>query len=327
MKNGLMLLDLNEICEPTAQDLSELEELGEDINELSEEESEDDADEYYSEDSIKMYMYEMGRINLLTSEEEKELGKMIAEGGEKAVVARNKLVEANLRLAMFNAKKFIGCGMSLEDVNSMAIEGLIRAAEKFDYTKGFKFSTYATWWVRQSITRGLADEGNLIRIPVHLGDSIQKVKKAQKLLSMNGVADPTVDEIAEYTGIDRDKVENIMNSSYNVVSFDLRVGDDKETTLGELIKDENSVDPGKAVEINERAKAIDSALSVLTEKEALVLKCRFGIGLEKSMTLEEIAHLEGFGVTRERVRQIETKALRKIKRSPMAMNLLKDFAS
>lgn len=308
--------------EPTYEELCLLEkELENDIYDETE-----DA-EFYSEEAIQMYLNDIGKIALLTKEEEQQLGEIIAEGGPGAIEARNKLVSSNLRLVMHYAKKYVGRNVDLMDLNLMGIEGLIRAAEKYDYTMNFRFSTYATAWIMQAITRGIADEGSTVRIPVHMNEVIYKVNRAQKVLSQELSHEPTVIEIAEFTGISENKVKQALESKHNIISFDTKVGEDGDTTIGDLLEDKNASDPCDVVVDSELRDVLENVLDFLTEKEALVLKLRFGIGIEKPMTLEEISKYGEFDVTRERIRQIEEKALRKIRRSHAAMSQLREFAS
>jgi len=288
---------------------------------------EEDNDTTEMDDCMKSYLKQIGQISLLTQEEEQRLGKIIKEGKEGAMEARNRLVEANLRLVVHCAKKYLGRGVAMEDLNVMGTEGLIRAAEKFDYEMGYRFSTYAIWWIKQSIARGIADEGSAVRVPVHMNDTIYKVKRAKKMILQQNGYEPTVEEIVEYTGLPIPKVMAAIESMYSVVSMDTKVGDDGDTTIEGFLADENAVSPeGMAVQQGLK-EAVQEVLAQLLPKEALVIALRFGIGTEKTMTLEEIASLPGFNVTRERIRQIETKALRKIKRSVAMKECLRDFAS
>lgn len=286
-----------------------------------------ESDDFYLGNSMQMYLADIGKISLLSAEEEIELGKTLREGGDEAIQARNTLINANLRLVVHYAKCFLGRGVDLEDLNAMGIEGLIKAAEKYDYTMGCKFSTYATWWIKQAISRGIADEASLVRIPVHMNEVIHKVRKAQKFLNQEYGEEPTVGEIAEYLDIPEKTVLAAFGAMYNIVSFDTKVGEDGDNTLEDFLADENADDPCD-VAINSGLKeAVQNVLGQLEPKEALVLSLRNGIGRSYPMTLEEIANLPEFGVTRERIRQIEEKAIRKIQRSPKMMNLLRDFAA
>ena len=288
---------------------------------------EEKEDIYYSGDSMHLYLKEIGRIPLLSSEEEAWLGKEIKEGGPNAVDARNRLVQANLRLVVHCAKRFLGRGMDMEDLNAMGTEGLIRAAEKYDYTLGFRFSTYATWWICQAISRGLADEAGPVRIPVHLQEMINKVRKAQKALYQDKAAEPTVGEIAGYLNVTEEAVMTAVHAMYSTVSLDKKTGKDEDITIGEFLPDENAEDPCETAVNEGLRKAVRSVLGMLEPKEALVLSLRYGIDVPHPMTLEAIAGRPEFGVTRERIRQIEEKALRKIRRSPKMIKLLRDYAA
>ena len=285
------------------------------------------SEDSYIGDSMQMYLASIGRIPLLTAEKEIELGEKIREGGEESFAARNELVQANLRLVVHYAKRFLGRGIELEDLNAMGIEGLIKAAEKFDYTMGFRFSTYASWWIKQAISRGIADEVGTVRIPVHMSETIQRVRSAQRCLNQEKGKEPTVAEIAEYLSVPEKTVIEATNAMFNIISFDTKVGEDGETTFEDFLADENVDDPCDAAICKGLKEAVQSVLGQLYPKEALVLSLRFGIGVPYAMTLEDIAKLPNFGVTRERIRQIESKALRKIRRSPRMSGLLKDFAA
>lgn len=285
------------------------------------------SDDYYLGDSMQLYLAEIGKIPLLTSEEEIELGRIIKEGGEAALQARNDLINANLRLVVHYAKRFLGRGVEFEDLNAMGIEGLFKAAEKYDYTMGYKFSTYASWWINQAISRGIADEASIVRIPIHMNEVMHKVRKAQKFLNQEYGEEPTVGEIAEYLSIPEKTVLAAFGAMYNIVSFDTKIGEDGDTTLEDFLADENADDPCDVAVDSALKEAVQTVLGQLEPKEALVLSLRNGIGVTYPMTLEEIANLPEFGVTRERVRQIENKALRRIQRSPKMMNLLRDFVA
>jgi len=286
-----------------------------------------ESDDFYLGNSMQMYLADIGKIPLLSAEEEIELGKTLLGGGDEATQARNTLINANLRLVVHYAKRFLGRGVDLEDLNAMGIEGLIKAAEKYDYKMGCKFSTYATWWIMQAISRGIATEASLVRIPVHMNEVIHKVRKAQKFLNQEYGEEPTVGEIAEYLDIPEKTVLAAFGAMYNIVSFDTKVGEDGDTTLEDFLADENADDPCDVAMNSGLKEAVQNVLGQLEPKEALVLSLRNGIGRSYPMTLEEIANLPEFGVTRERIRQIEEKAIRKIQRSPKMMNLLRDFAA
>ena len=280
---------------------------------------------FYSDDAMKQYLLEISKIPLLSAEEEKELGKVIREGGQAAALeARNKLVEANLRLVVFFAKKYIGSGVELEDLNAMGREGLIRAAQKFDYSLGIRFSTYASWWIKQAITRGVVTAKSL-RIPFNLKAKIQKVQRTQEFLTKQCGVDPSFEELAEYLSISEKELLDILAAMYKTVSIDQKVGEDGEATIGDFLADEQADDPYEVAKKKALKEAMGRVLGMLEPKEALVLALRYGMGQMRPMTLEEIANLPQFGVTRERIRQIEKRAIRNIKRSPKMMGLLKEF--
>lgn len=280
----------------------------------------------YVGNSMELYLKDLDHVKRLTEEEEVALGKIIAEGGEKAKEAVNRLVEGNLRLAIFFAKKYKIDSISLEDINMMACEGLIRAAQKFDYTRGVRFSTYAAWWITQSIRRGITNEAGTIRKPVHMNGIINKVRKAQKELEQKLSREATAEEIALFTGLAQEQVKTALKAMVRVVSFDAKVTNDGDTTLLEMVADNNSPDICDTVIEEGLRTALLNALSILSEKEATVLKLRNGIGGGRQMTLEEIGKLPQFGVSRERVRQIEIKAIRKLRHSAAVRNALMDFA-
>lgn len=311
--------------------IGELEQLEEDIESANEEDIESlfqaDSVDAADIDGFRLYLRNIGNIPLLTADEEKEYGKIIREGGAGAKEARNRLVESNLKLAVHFAKKNIGRGVDIEDLNTMGIEGLIRAAEKFDYTKGFRFSTYASWWIKQAINRGIAEQGTTVRIAVHMGETIRKVKKAQDAILQETHRDATVSEIAERANLTEEKVMTAIESMYTTVSMDMKVGEDGDTALEDFLKDTNAIDPCENALQKGLVEAIGRVLGQLPPKEALVLKFRFGLGGVEAKTLEEIANLPGFMVTRERIRQIENKALRRIRHNYALKKELMDFAS
>ena len=260
------------------------------------------------DDPVKIHLREIGKIPLLTGEEEQELAKKTAQGDEEA---RDRLIVANMRLVVSIAKHYVGRGMPLLDLIQEGYSGLIKAVDKFDYTKGYKFSTYATWWIRQSITRSIADQARTIRIPVHMVETISRVKKAQnKLLGENG-HEPTTNEIAQELGMTPERVREIIRIAQDPVSLEAPVGEEEDSFLGDFIPDEDAPAPidmaMKAVFKDELNKALDS----LPEREREVLKFRYGVGYDRSHTLEEVGRQ--FKVTRERIRQIEAKALRKLR--------------
>ncbi len=271
------------------------------------------------DDPVKVYLKEIGRVPLLTSEEEVELAIRISNGD---VAAKQRLSEANLRLVVSIAKRYLGRGMQFLDLIQEGNLGLIKAVEKFDYTKGFKFSTYATWWIRQAITRAIADQARTIRIPVHMVETINKVKKVQsQLLHQNG-HEPSADEIAEEIDMPVDKVREIMRVAQEPVSLETPIGEEEDSHLGDFIPDNDAPAPADAASHTMLREQLSDVLSTLTPREAKVLRLRFGLEDGRSRTLEEVG--KEFNVTRERIRQIEAKALRKL-RHPSRSRKLKDY--
>lgn len=271
------------------------------------------------DDPVKIYLREIGRVPLLTSEEEIELAVKISDGDQKA---KQRLTEANLRLVVSIAKKYVGRGMYFLDLIQEGNVGLIKAVDKFDYQKGFKFSTYATWWIRQAITRAIADQARTIRIPVHMVETISKVKKvSSQLLHENG-HDPTPEEIAEKLEMPVEKVREIMRIAQDPVSLETPIGEEEDSHLGDFIPDDDAPAPAEAASHTLLREQLNEVLNTLTEREAKVLKLRFGLEDGKSRTLEEVG--QRFEVTRERIRQIEAKALRKL-RHPSRSKKVKDF--
>lgn len=271
-------------------------------------------------DPVRMYLKEIGRIPLLTREEEIRLAQRVEAGDP---VAKKGLTDANLRLVVSIAKKYIGRGMTFLDLIQEGNKGLIRAVEKFDWTKGFKFSTYATWWIRQAITRSIADQARTIRIPVHMVETINKLMRTSRRLMQELGREPTPEEIGKEMEMDPDKVREILKISQNTTSLESPVGTgDDESVLGDFIADEKQVSPYDATSQQMLRENIDEVLSALSDREAKVLKMRFGLSGNKMMTLEEVGRK--FGVTRERIRQIEAKALRKLKH-PSRRKKLQDF--
>ena len=312
-----------------AQGIEIVEDMGEikiDEIELSYEESKDEnAGTQSSEqsvtidDPVKVYLKEIGRVPLLTSEEEVELAIRISDGD---VQAKQRLSEANLRLVVSIAKRYLGRGMQFLDLIQEGNLGLIKAVEKFDYTKGFKFSTYATWWIRQAITRAIADQARTIRIPVHMVETINKVKKVQsQLLHQNG-HEPSPDEIAEEIDMPVDKVREIMRVAQEPVSLETPIGEEEDSHLGDFIPDNDAPAPADAASHTMLREQLSDVLSSLTPREAKVLRLRFGLEDGRSRTLEEVG--KEINVTRERIRQIEAKALRKL-RHPSRSRKLKDY--
>ncbi len=271
------------------------------------------------DDPVKVYLKEIGRVPLLTPEEETSLAMRIIEGDEKA---KKRLSEANLRLVVSIAKRYVGRGMQFLDLIQEGNLGLIKAVEKFDYTKGFKFSTYATWWIRQAITRAIADQARTIRIPVHMVETINKVKKvSSQLLHKNG-HEPSAEEIAEELEMPVDKVREIMRVAQEPVSLETPIGEEEDSHLGDFIPDDDAPAPADAASHTLLKEQLEEVLASLTDREAKVLRLRFGLEDGRPRTLEEVG--KEFDVTRERIRQIEAKALRKL-RHPSRSKKLKDF--
>ncbi|HHX57617.1 MAG TPA: RNA polymerase sigma factor RpoD [Clostridiales bacterium] len=271
------------------------------------------------DDPVKIYLKEIGRVPLLSAEEEIELAQRMATGD---TYARKRLSEANLRLVVSIAKKYVGRGMQFLDLIQEGNLGLIKAVEKFDYTKGFKFSTYATWWIRQAITRAIADQARTIRIPVHMVETITKVKKvSSQLLHENG-HDPTPDEIAARLEIPVERVREIMRIAQDPVSLETPIGEEEDSHLGDFIPDDDAPAPAEAASLMLLKEQLNEVLATLTDREAKVLRLRFGLEDGRSRTLEEVG--KEFDVTRERIRQIEAKALRKL-RHPSRSKKVKDF--
>ena len=277
------------------------------------------ADGVSIDDPVKVYLKEIGRVPLLTPDEEVDLAVRITNGDE---AAKKRLSEANLRLVVSIAKRYLGRGMQFLDLIQEGNLGLIKAVEKFDYTKGFKFSTYATWWIRQAITRAIADQARTIRIPVHMVETINKVKKvSSQLLHANG-REPSAEEIAEELDMPVDKVREIMRVAQEPVSLETPIGEEEDSHLGDFIEDDTASEPSEAASFTLLKEQLVEVLSTLTPREEKVLKLRFGIEDGRTRTLEEVG--KEFNVTRERIRQIEAKALRKL-RHPSRSKKLKDF--
>ena len=277
------------------------------------------ADGVAIDDPVKVYLKEIGRVPLLTPDEEVDLAVRISNGDE---AAKKRLSEANLRLVVSIAKRYLGRGMQFLDLIQEGNLGLIKAVEKFDYTKGFKFSTYATWWIRQAITRAIADQARTIRIPVHMVETINKVKKvSSQLLHANG-REPSAEEVAEELDMPVDKVREIMRVAQEPVSLETPIGEEEDSHLGDFIPDDDAPAPADAASHTLLKETLSSVLDSLTPREEKVLRLRFGLEDGRSRTLEEVG--KEFNVTRERIRQIEAKALRKL-RHPSRSKKLKDF--
>lgn len=270
------------------------------------------------DNSIKIYMREMGQFSMLSADEEIKLANRIAEGDQSA---KNELVEANLRLVVSLARHYQGCGLSYQDLIQEGNIGLIKAAEKFDVSKGFRFSTYASWWIKQALSRAIADQSRTIRIPVHMTENINKFKKTERELLSKLNREPKVKEIADAMGISEKQAKEIQSYIVEPTSLDIQVGDDDDTTIGSFIEDTHFVNPESAYIKESNGDVVNAVLDTLSDREANILRLRFGIGGKKAMTLEEVG--KEYGLTRERIRQIEAKALRKL-RHPSRANILKE---
>ena len=298
-----------------------LEEI-EDIDEVTEEEIVDTeaiVETFSTDDPVRMYLKEIGKVNLLSAEEEVALAKSMAEGSEEA---KRRMAEANLRLVVSIAKRYVGRGMLFLDLIQEGNLGLIKAVEKFDYTKGYKFSTYATWWIRQAITRAIADQARTIRIPVHMVETINKVIRVSRQLLQELGHDPSPEEIAEEMGLPVEKVRDILKIAQEPVSLETPIGEEEDSHLGDFIPDEDASEPSEAASFTLLKEQLMTVLSTLTPREEKVLRLRFGIEDGRTRTLEEVG--KEFNVTRERIRQIEAKALRKL-RHPSRSKKLRDF--
>src|SRR5690625_2405887 len=270
-------------------------------------------------DPVRMYLKEIGRVDLLTAEEEVELAKRILEGDE---TANRELAEANLRLVVSIAKRYVGRGMLFLDLIQEGNMGLIKAVEKFDHEKGFKFSTYATWWIRQAITRAIADQARTIRIPVHMVETINKLIRIQRQLLQDLGREPTPEEIGEQMELSPDKVRDILKIAQEPVSLETPIGEEDDSHLGDFIEDQEAISPSDHASYELLKEQLEDVLDTLTDREENVLRLRFGLDDGRTRTLEEVGRV--FGVTIERIRQIEPKALRKL-RHPRRSKQLKDF--
>ena len=312
-KGGIDLLPDDFDEEPDIEDLKEVEELK--LDEIT-----DTSYEGISvDDPVRMYLREIGKIPLLTFDEELDLAKRILEGDEEA---KQKLAESNLRLVVSIAKKYVGRGMLFLDLLQEGNMGLIKAVEKFDYTKGFKFSTYATWWIRQAITRAIADQARTIRIPVHMVETINRLIRTSRHLLQQLGREPTPEEIAQEMELPVEKVMEIQKIAQDPVSLETPIGEEDDSHLGDFIQDEDSPAPHDAASYTLLREQLEEVMNTLTPREAKVLKLRFGLEDGKARTLEEVG--KEFDVTRERIRQIEAKALRKL-RHPSRSKKLRDY--
>ena len=299
--------------------------LGMDMDEVPDNDEEELVDplelaaEYNLDDPVRMYLKEIGQVKLLTAEEEIELAKRVSEGDKKA---KDRLTEANLRLVVSIAKKYSGRGLHILDLIQEGNTGLIRAVDKFDYTKGNKFSTYATWWIRQAITRAIADQARTIRVPVHMVEVINKATRCNRKLVQELGREPTLEEIAAELNLPIEKIIEANRTAADTLSLDMPVGDEEDTTIGSFVEDDNTPGPVDATSNAMLSEALTEILGTLTEREADVLRMRFGMYDGRTHTLEEVGQI--FGVTRERIRQIENKAIRKL-RHPSRAKKIKDL--
>ena len=317
--------NIAEECEITPEDMEKLSaELSKAGIKVENTEVDDDAmsitltpsEEIAVDDSVRMYLKEIGKIPLLSAEDEKNLAQRMQDGD---VSAKDLLVESNLRLVVSIAKKYMNRGLSLLDLIQEGNIGLIKAVDKFDYSKGFKFSTYATWWIRQAITRAIADQARTIRIPVHMVETINKLTRVQRQLIQDLGREPTIDELADKMGMPADKIRDIQRISQDPVSIDKPVGEEEDSHLVDFISSDEYVSPDEEVSRDLLKEDLIKVLDLLTEREAKVIRLRFGLDDDKQRTLEEVG--KSLGVTRERIRQIEAKAIRKLGRSSYAKRL------
>ena len=310
---GVDVLKDDDIEEPDLEDLEEVENLKlDDLDSMN-------FDSANTDDPVRMYLREIGKIQLLSYDEELELAKRILQGDEEA---KQKLAESNLRLVVSIAKKYVGRGLLFLDLIQEGNMGLIKAVEKFDYTKGFKFSTYATWWIRQAITRAIADQARTIRIPVHMVETINRLIRTSRLLLQRLGREPSPEEIAKEMDLPVEKVMEIQKIAQDPVSLETPIGEEDDSHLGDFIQDEDSPAPQDSASFTLMKEQLDEVMNTLTPREAKVLKLRFGLEDGRARTLEEVG--KEFDVTRERIRQIEAKALRKL-RHPSRSKRLRDY--
>ena len=316
-------VETDEILIDTGDDLLDdedttLEELSE-VEEVRIEETAEVLEGVSTEDPVRMYLKEIGNVPLLTSEQEVDLAKRVESGD---VEAKRALTEANLRLVVSIAKKYVGRGMPFLDLIQEGNMGLMKAVDKFDYTKGYKFSTYATWWIRQAITRGIADTGRTIRVPVHMVETINKTLRMTRQLLQELGREPTPEEVADRLGVPPARVREVLKISRDPVSLDTPIGEEDDSHLGDFIEDDTALSPADSATFSMLRAELANALESLTDRERQVVKLRFGLEDGRARTLEEVG--KEFNVTRERIRQIEAKALRKL-RHPSRSKRLKDF--
>lgn len=314
--NALMENDISVISESDLDDDGE-EDDGGNLEDILKDDS--IAKELTINDPVRMYLKEIGKISLLSLDEETELSKKIAEGDE---MAKNRLAESNLRLVVSIAKRYVGRGMLFLDLIQEGNIGLMKAVEKFDATKGYKFSTYATWWIRQAITRAIADQARTIRVPVHMVETINKLSRFQRQLTLELNREPTDEELAEKMNMSPEKIREVIKIAQDPVSLETPIGEEEDSHLGDFVPDESNMSPEDFTVHEMLKEEISDVLLTLTEREEQVLRLRFGLDDGSSKTLEEVGQM--FGVTRERIRQIEAKALRKL-RHPSRSRKLKDF--
>ena len=313
-EDAIQPVDAVEPEEPNLSDLENDEDLEEIEASLTDGQYMDDI----ADDSVRLYLREIGKIPLLTSEEELALAKRVVEGDRRA---KDKMAEANMRLVVSIAKRYSGRGLDFLDLIQEGNTGLLRAVEKFDPDKGFKFSTYATWWIRQAITRAIADQARTIRIPVHMVETINKLVLTQRRTTHELNRDPTVEELAKELDMEPDKIEYVMKIKQDITSLDGAVGrdDDEDSVLGDFIEDEDSATPEESASVQLLKEQVQAALGALSDREQKIIRMRFGLDNGKSHTLEEVG--QEFAVTRERIRQIEAKALAKLRKHKDAKKL------
>lgn len=324
VKDETPLQDEEKVVDASGGPLSDLDEP--ELNELLDEEESDvdalNSSQYFddvSDDSVRLYLREIGKIPLLSAEEELELAKKVKEGDKRA---KDKMAEANMRLVVSIAKRYSGRGLDFLDLIQEGNTGLLRAVEKFDPDKGFKFSTYATWWIRQAITRAIADQARTIRIPVHMVETINKLLRTQRRMTQELNREPTIEELAKELEMEPEKVEYVIKIKQDITSLDAGVGrdgDDEDSVLADFIEDEDTATPEEAAASQLLKEQVQEVLSTLSEREQKIVKMRFGLEGSKSHTLEEVG--QEFAVTRERIRQIEAKALAKLRKHKDAKKL------